>query len=343
MKSKKERIFYLDELRALAILLVILCHAAQFFPPAMDYSSLPVSLSYISVGRIGVPLFLMISGALLLGKDYSLSSFFKRRFSRVIIPVIFWKIIAIIGFLIFFGWVLKDFVQFTEDYLKISWFIYTIIGLYLLMPIYNSFVKEHGPRGAGYFLLIWFCAMILFSFDLRFEKTFYYLWDSVGTYIGYPVLGYYLANKKFKVYSHAMIIFNTIIFIACLLINLNIASTEVILIQYLSPVLIIECAALFLIFRYISSYAHFNPKKAFARFHKFIEKSWIGSLIYVISISSYLIFLTHTYIKNYIVYVFPIQTLDMIPVVFLIISILSIILGYIFVKIPRLYKLTGIN
>ena len=66
----KNRIFYLDQIRALAILLVILCHIVREFCLIRPAGSLGwITLApLIDIGVIGVPLFLMISGALLLIK-----------------------------------------------------------------------------------------------------------------------------------------------------------------------------------------------------------------------------------------------------------------------------------
>jgi surface polysaccharide O-acyltransferase-like enzyme len=38
----------------------------------------------------------MVSGALLLNKKYEFNYFFKKRFNRVVIPLIFWSIIYVL-------------------------------------------------------------------------------------------------------------------------------------------------------------------------------------------------------------------------------------------------------
>lgn len=64
----RNRIFYLDEIRALAILLVMMCHIIREFCIIRPAGSLGWSASavLIDLGVMGVPLFLMISGSLLL-------------------------------------------------------------------------------------------------------------------------------------------------------------------------------------------------------------------------------------------------------------------------------------
>ena len=91
----KDRILYLDILRALAIIFVVFWHVSnQFSTNLLNFN---VVIPINSLVRIAIPIFLMISGALLIGqKKYDFLDFFKRRFSRIFIPHIFWVIIYFI-------------------------------------------------------------------------------------------------------------------------------------------------------------------------------------------------------------------------------------------------------
>ena len=93
MDSSK-RIFYFDALRLMAIIGIIFCHTAISFI-ALDIGSINFYITaFMDCFReFSVPIFVMLSGALLIGKKDSLSSFFKRRLSRIFIPFIFWWII----------------------------------------------------------------------------------------------------------------------------------------------------------------------------------------------------------------------------------------------------------
>ena len=54
---------------------------------------------YQSFGRLGVPLFIMLTGALLLSPSKTnedLGTFFKKRFSRIGLPCLFWGVIYFI-------------------------------------------------------------------------------------------------------------------------------------------------------------------------------------------------------------------------------------------------------
>ena len=85
-KSGKKRIFYFDALRALAILAVIFFHSSKRIRALiMSYYSSPPNLHWIFgdftfAGLvIGVCLFLMLSGALSLGREWDIKTFLGKR------------------------------------------------------------------------------------------------------------------------------------------------------------------------------------------------------------------------------------------------------------------------
>lgn len=58
MKTKKQRIFYYDFLRAFAIIAVIICHVNYFFGPLNTLIEILGQLTFYNFGRMGVPIFL---------------------------------------------------------------------------------------------------------------------------------------------------------------------------------------------------------------------------------------------------------------------------------------------
>ena len=342
MLLKKDRIFYLDEIRALAILLVLLAHTIQNFPVQVDYLTSPTLLSYLTISRMGVPLFFMLSGALLIGKDYTLSGFFKKRFTRVLIPAVFWYIILFLS-VASANWFNFDLMYIWINDAPFYWFVCAIIGVYLVIPIFSSFVKEYGTGGAGYFILIWLILVVLVNYNVA--DTYYpkLIFNNVGLYIGFAVLGYYLANVDIKVYSLPMAIFSTIVFIACVAFNMYYAYYFTVVVYIQSVSIILQCSALFLILRYLSKYAKLNPSKTLSKCHKFIENSFIGTLIYSLSVCSYTIYLMHGHIVNLLLQYYPIRTFDLVPVVFILLAVISLAVAVILSKIPVLNKLIGVN
>lgn len=341
MESVKKRIFYLDELRTIAILLVIFCHTCQYFPTTVEFLKSPTMLSYVSIGRLGVPLFFMLSGALLIGKEYTLGSFFKKRFTRILIPAIFWTTILLIVNQIFLGKGYID-LNFMINHAGFPWFVYAILGIYIFIPVLNSFIKEYGDRGAGFFIILWLIYIIANNLNYT-NEGFNLIFDSFGMYIGYPVLGYYLANKNFKIYSIPMIIISGLILIAFLIINFNLSWTQVHIIQYNSLTLIIATSALFLLLRYISRYCELNRDSRYSKFHYSLMNSWAGKLIYIISVSSYTIYLMQNMVINFFRFNFTIDKFYMVPQTFLMISVLCILIVLILARIPIINRISGVH
>ena len=112
-----------------------------------------------------MPIFLMISEALLLNREYpSLEKFLKHRFARIIYPFIFW-IILILGQLYLHGYYPKFIWNVFIGEPPITWYLWILIGIYLFIPVLNSFIKDYKIKGAEYFLAIWFFTMILKTFN----------------------------------------------------------------------------------------------------------------------------------------------------------------------------------
>ena len=165
----KDRILYLDVLRALAIIFVVFMHMANLF--STNLSNYNVVIPINSLTRICIPLFLMISWTLLIGQEkYDFSEFYKRRFSRIFIPYIFWVIIYFIlgstiipdhyglySFNTSASFSIQYFIMVffsSSEFSALFWFVWCIIGFYLIVPILNSFVKDYGLKGLEYILII---------------------------------------------------------------------------------------------------------------------------------------------------------------------------------------------
>ena len=106
MELQRDAAFPVDLIRVLAIALVILLHAAAFpyvipqdVTPTVMWDWWTVNI-YDALGRVSVPLFAMLSGALLLDPvkvEEPLRVFFKKRFNRIGLPIIFWSVAFLLG------------------------------------------------------------------------------------------------------------------------------------------------------------------------------------------------------------------------------------------------------
>lgn len=97
---------------------------------------------------VAVPIFIMLSGALImdLNRPYSLGSFYKKRFIRIGIPFLFWA-----GF--YYYWSYKSYgMEITPEFIKNSlgqgltynhlYFIFIILGLYAVVPILRFLLQN---------------------------------------------------------------------------------------------------------------------------------------------------------------------------------------------------------
>ena len=211
VKSEKENIEWVNSLRVFATFGVIFLHVAS--PMLYEYGNISnldwwVGNIYESSVRFCVPIFLMISGALILSKTYeSTGEYFKKRFLRILLPFLFWSIIYIVSSL-FLKFINGEHLSFIEvlkfTFLKFRdgasfhlWYVYLIIGLYLIFPIIGKWLSKSNKHEIKYFLGLWL--LTIFA-HLPFIKKFipnieisYF-----SGYIGFPILGYYLSKTNFN-------------------------------------------------------------------------------------------------------------------------------------------------
>ncbi len=88
------RNYKIDTLRTITALLVILLHTtANYMYTQIDNLSFWVVATLNAFTQVAVPIFVMISGSFLLGRDEDLKPFLKKRVVRILPPLIFWTII----------------------------------------------------------------------------------------------------------------------------------------------------------------------------------------------------------------------------------------------------------
>lgn len=150
--NKKQRVVYLDLLRVLAAIAVIGTHVAAQNWYETDVNSLKwqVFNIYDSMTRWAVPVFVMISGAVMLGKYYSSQQIFKKIY-RLAIAYIFWGTVLYLFTNTYTG-KLAMVSGIIRGGSAVLWFIPMIIGLYLCQPILNKIVES--KEATRYFLIL---------------------------------------------------------------------------------------------------------------------------------------------------------------------------------------------
>ncbi len=207
--QQKNKVLWFDNLRVIATIGVIFIHvSSDYVPTSGTISSYDfwVGNIYDSISRFSVPIFVMLSGALLLPKDYGTAVFLKKRLSRLVLPFLFWSLIYILNSLInkiqdgenlnFTQTVKEVFLQIRDGSSLHLWYIYMIIGIYLFIPIIGKWVRNSSEKEILYFLGIWLFTLIfnqpiIEKFKPDIDLSYF------SGFLGYLILGYYLTIRSF--------------------------------------------------------------------------------------------------------------------------------------------------
>lgn len=236
---KNQHIVWLDVVRFIAMFTVVCCHCTDpfnFYPgTAPNIGEIKLwGAIYGSVLRPCVPLFVMITGALLLPVRGDASTFYKKRIPRVFYPFLIWSVLYnlfpwITGLLGLNPQIILDFFPYAgEDVMQQSfsvsleyilmipfnfsilavhmWYIYLLIGLYLYLPVFSAWVEKASERAKLMFLLAWGVTLLL-PYYYQFVSNYLWgtcSWNSFGMlyafagFNGYLLLGHYLKNLEWS-------------------------------------------------------------------------------------------------------------------------------------------------
>lgn len=334
--------FYFKELNAIAIILIILCQVGQNFPTNLNTCLYIIPLSYIDIGTIGFPLIFMTTGALLLNRECSISAFLKKHLLPIAVATLFWTVISVAVYGSYTRYSMYFFTTWTLNS-SFLWFPLALIGVYIMIPVFNSFIREYGFRGCECFLVIWLLLFIVNCLGLIDNTNIIYVFDNIGIYIGYAVLGYYLANRDFKILSGPMIVFAAITFTASLSLTLHLINTYAISMNLLSFAIMIDSSALFLIFRYVERYSHFKPGRRISKIHNYIKSSSVENIVNIITLSSFGMYFISNIIIKFIAKKYIVTAFDALPSIFIITTLISLAAMILLSFVPFLNRIIGIK
>ncbi len=155
--GSRERVFYLDVLRVLAALAVIMVHSTSqnWHNVAYDSGAWQAMVCWNSLVRWPVPLFVMLTGILMLDPDREVSwkELYTRRIPRLVTAYLFWSG-AYALYRYAQGSTLADALrQFINGRFHM-YYIGVAIGLYMAVPVFRAFTRE--KKLMAYFLGICF-------------------------------------------------------------------------------------------------------------------------------------------------------------------------------------------
>ena len=212
----RSRVVFLDYLRFISCFMVVVVHCIEPFylggegTLIRNAADAAWSAFLDSALRAAVPLFVLASSYLLFPLKYDTGTFFRKRFVRVCIPLIIWSLLyALIPYYgsaegFDRGDTLQRLLLNFNSHSGHLWFLYMLLGVYLVMPLLSPWAEKVSKKGEEIFLAVWaFTTFIPFfrqaatavtgSPDLWGEAS----WNEYGTFqyvsgfVGYLVLGHY--------------------------------------------------------------------------------------------------------------------------------------------------------
>lgn len=278
--ATNNRVCWADLLRILAILAVMGQHLTL---NAFWQNSPPDTFFWQTLNTLGaltkwcVPVFVMLSGMFFLdpAKTVSAKKLWGKNILRLVTAFLFWSA----AYILFTyrdalthlngGWIEKMLKEWVIGHYHM-WFVYAILGLYILIPILRKLAASLTRRELEYFLLLWliFSAVLPFLGYLsgtgllrtvvnKLDVTF-----PVG-FVGYFMLGYYLNTYplskriRFVLYAAGIVLgLGGMLFFSNLFSFYPNDLLDVIH-RNLSPMVVLMSIAVFVFFRYEISRLHF--------------------------------------------------------------------------------------
>lgn len=284
MNKKKNtlsnRQYIYDYLRVFACLGVIGIHSQNILFSDTSYIGQCVAIFFELVFRIGLPIFFILSGVLLLNsnKKQSLINFYWNRFVKVIIPFIFYS-------LFYYCWINRDgHISSILDFSFVKgaitsipsgilaslaktqyyhlWFIYSIIGLYLAIPFLKVMLNNMSMKQLYEICIVLFVIRIIVNYLPYFKITITISEWIFSGWVMYLIFGYTLIQPQAKKYYNIIISTGIIAFIVSFVINRWFSQFKSVNVFDLAPLMILQVCAVFILFykyeKYICKFMSIN-------------------------------------------------------------------------------------
>ncbi|MBP1575773.1 MAG: acyltransferase family protein [Oscillospiraceae bacterium] len=242
-ESLQKKKIHVEILRTIAIYFVMFNHTGGFFYFAKSIDD-PLYYFYMSVSvlcKVAVPVFFMITGALLLKKEETLKTLITKRilkFSLILVTISLFYYLLLNR-----NWSVTDFAEkvYSTNITTGLWYLYSYIGILFMLPILRKLVKNLTEKE---YLYIFICHLLFVGVVPILE---YLIWQGEVTLnnnfstmlftinnVYYVLLGYYCENildiKKItsKNIAYGILLSLIAIAVSCCMTNykINIIGTE---------------------------------------------------------------------------------------------------------------------
>lgn len=343
----KKRLLHYDLLRIIAIFCVVILHVTG--PP---WRNIPVNTFewqsanvYNGLMWFCVPVLVMISGCFFLKPDKTIpvKTLYGKYVFRMVRALVVWSFIYVVANIILTNETVTYRIVFDLVFRLFPgsyhfWYIYMIIGLYMIVPFLQKITKD--KKLMQYFLLL----NLIFSFLLPLILKLPYmsalsssiddmfLYFPLG-YSGYFVAGYYFntvkIKKKIKVCIYIAGIVSAILIVLLTSVSSIKENTYVESFHdYLTPLILLFSVGLFLFFKEEVSKISFRENTQ--------------NIIVKISGLTFTVYLVHqliiTVLQNFGMYKMLSQPIYAVPIISVIVFACSLLIAFVISKIPFLNK-----
>lgn len=216
---QNQRNIGLDITRVIAILAVVMIHISAEFVIPYDNTTAEFFWGNVfdSISRIGVPLFVMISGSLMLDekRNITIKKLLFKNIKSIGCLLLFWSVLYCSIYDIIFPLINGETLNLLNIIVSIimghyhMWYLYMMIGLYLVTPFLREFIKKRNK----YLILLFVLVSILTQFSQPILNSLSLVWGDIiyitkfiekfnleffSGYITYYILGWYLMNMPVK-------------------------------------------------------------------------------------------------------------------------------------------------
>jgi surface polysaccharide O-acyltransferase-like enzyme len=313
--NKKELSF--EIMRSIACFFIVAIHVFgpyfSLFGKLSNHSWLFAD-AVMSLSRFSVPLFVMISGALLLGKDISISKALRTA-GKLLLILIIWSAAYLLicnSYLYNQTYSLQQIISmFLNNEIRDHfWYLYMLIGIYITLPFIRVLTRNSDLKLQTFYIIIFlsysFIRMVprLLSTLLNWKVNFYLVVPFMDWQIGSLFLGYFINNLKItkkKFLLSIIVFFTSIVFTINLAYIASLRSNRPIQSYFDNSGFntIFATISIFIIIKYISK--NISKNNLLERLFRFI-----GSI-------SFEIYLVHPMVKSFYLKVEQIYPIRFIP------------------------------
>jgi surface polysaccharide O-acyltransferase-like enzyme len=157
---------WIDWMRVIACFLVLVVHSVEPFYLGGEGSQMLSGAEalwaavFLALSRACVALFVVASAYLQFPLHYDTGTFLKRRAVRVLVPFAVWTVF----YALYWGKPVQNFKDLLLNFNYAAghlWFVYMLVGLYLIMPLLSPWAEKVGKKELQVYLGVWLFTTII--------------------------------------------------------------------------------------------------------------------------------------------------------------------------------------